>query len=142
MYDINFYMMSYPIVKMIENGKKFSMEELFNLFESFRSKNPFVYNIETTNACNMRCKMCPRTTRMTRDITFLDLDNIENIVSQLKPHTKELWSDWEVFCTKTYGIAPNDNPSENHFFLYIKEMKQQYASLIVFQKLTIHSWFL
>ena len=34
--------------------------------ESFRSREPVVYNIETTNACNMRCAMCPRTTMMTR----------------------------------------------------------------------------
>ena len=119
MFDINFYMKSYPVVKQLESGKKIPKKELFDLFESFRSKDPIVYNIETTNACNMRCKMCPRTTRMTRDITFLDLDYTENVVKQLKPHSKKLWADWEKFCTETYGIAPNDSPSENHFFLYI-----------------------
>ena len=119
MFDINFYMKSYPVVKQLESGKKIPKIELFDLFESFRSKDPIVYNIETTNACNMRCKMCPRTTRMTRDITFLDLDYTENVVKQLKPHSKKLWSDWEKFCTETYGIGPNDSPSENHFFLYI-----------------------
>ena len=72
--------------KATKKGKKIPKKELFDLFESFRSKDPIVYNIETTNACNMRCKMCPRTTRMTRDITFLDLDYTENVVKQLKPH--------------------------------------------------------
>ena len=119
MFDINFYMESYNVVKQMNNGKKISQKELLDLFEIFRSKDPIIYNIETTNACNMRCKMCPRTTRMTRDITFLDLDYIENVVKQLKPHSKKLWSDWEKFCTETYGISPDDIPSENHFFLYI-----------------------
>ena len=111
MFDINFYMESYHVVKRMNNGKKFSKKELFDLFESFRSKDPIIYNIETTNACNMRCKMCPRTTRMTRDITFLDLDYIENVVKQLKPHSKKLWSVWEKFCTETYGIFPDDIPN-------------------------------
>lgn len=36
------------------------------------SDHPVVYNIETTNRCNMRCKMCPRTTMMTRKIEDID----------------------------------------------------------------------
>jgi len=119
MYDINFYMQAHPIVKRLETGEKISQNELFNTFENFRSKDPIIYNIETTNACNMRCKMCPRTSRMTRDITFLDKDLYDDIITQIKPHSKELWSKWEKFCTETYGIRPDDKPSENHFFLYI-----------------------
>ena len=67
----------------------------------------------------MTCKMCPRTTKMTREITFLEPEFYENIIKQIKPHSKELWKKWEEFCTKTYGIKPDDNPSENHFFLYV-----------------------
>ena len=70
MFDINFYMQSYALIKEIDNGKEFSKLELYNYFEKIRSKDPIVYNIETTNACNMRCKMCPRTSRMTRKISF------------------------------------------------------------------------
>ena len=66
MFDINFYMQSHSLLRQIDNGEKFSKIELFNHFETLRSKEPIVYNIETTNACNMRCKMCPRTSRMTR----------------------------------------------------------------------------
>jgi len=119
MYDIDFYMKSFPVVKKMENGEKFSKETLIELFENFRSKNPIIYNIETTNNCNMRCRMCPRTTKMTRKITDLENTFIENIISQIKPHSNKLWKEWEEFCTKTYGIAPDENPSENHFFLYI-----------------------
>ena len=119
MYDIDFYMKSAPIRKKLDAGDYIPKEEVFNAFESYRSKDPVIYNIETTNACNMRCKMCPRTTKMDRDITFLDHNFIEKIVSQIKPHSKELWHEWEKFCTSTYGIKPEDEASENHFFLYV-----------------------
>ena len=119
MYDVDFYMKSHPIVKKLENGEKVPMKDLMETFERYRSKDPIIYNIETTNACNMRCKMCPRTSRMTRDITFLEEDFYEDIVTQIKPHSKELWSKWEKFVTETYGIKPDDEASENHFFLYV-----------------------
>jgi len=119
MYDVDFYMKSHPIVKKLENGEKVPMKDLMETFERYRSKDPIIYNIETTNACNMRCKMCPRTSRMTRDITFLEEDFYEDIVTQIKPHSKELWSKWEKFVTETYGIKPDDTASENHFFLYV-----------------------
>jgi len=119
MYDINFYMKSYPIRKRLEAGEQIPKQQVLEKFESFRSKHPIIYNIETTNACNMRCKMCPRTTKMDREITFLEQDFYEDIITQIKPHSKELWTEWEKFCTETYGIRPDDRPSENHFFLYI-----------------------
>ena len=72
MYDINFYMKAHRLGKRIESGDSMTKEEALGLFENYRSKDPIIYNIETTNACNMRCKMCPRTTRMTRKITFLE----------------------------------------------------------------------
>lgn len=119
MYDINFYMKAHNVVKQIQDGNNISESETKKLFEQFRSKNPIIYNIETTNACNMRCKMCPRTTKMTRKITFLDTNYYENLLNQIKPHSKELWEQWEKFCINTYGIYPDSPPSENHFFLYI-----------------------
>ena len=119
MFDINFYMKSYSIRQRLESGEKIPQEKVFELFDTFRSKNPVIYNIETTNACNMTCKMCPRTTKMTREITYLEHAFYENIINQIKPHSKELWKKWEKFCIETYGIKSDDKPSENHFFLYI-----------------------
>lgn len=115
MYDINFYM------KIHELGilKQFSKKELQVIFEKYRSKYPVIYNIETTNACNMRCKMCPRTIKMTRPIKQLNSIITNNIIGQLKPHDPDLWKKWEEFCTNVYNIGPNDGPSENHFFLHI-----------------------
>jgi len=119
MYDIDFYMKSHELKKRLESGESITKDESHSLFESFRSKDPVIYNIETTNACNMRCKMCPRTTKMNRSITFLKNDFYEKLLTQIKPHNKDLWKKWESFCTETYGIAPDDPASENHFFLYI-----------------------
>tara|TARA_R100001163_G_scaffold65664_2_gene63851 strand:+ start:16491 stop:17618 length:1128 start_codon:yes stop_codon:yes gene_type:complete len=119
MYDINFYMKAHQLVNQLKSGSDITKEAALKLFEDYRSKEPIIYNIETTNACNMRCKMCPRTTRMTRKITFLQEEYYEKLITQIKPHAPELWAEWEKFCTETYGIAPDDPASENHFFLYI-----------------------
>jgi wyosine [tRNA(Phe)-imidazoG37] synthetase (radical SAM superfamily) len=102
MFDIDFYMKSHKTLD----------------FESIRNPEPIVYNIETTNACNMSCKMCPRTTMMTRPIVTMEPALFEKIVDQLKPHTKEKWDEWERFVWETYGI-PKHSMSENHFFLYV-----------------------
>lgn len=120
MFDINFYMKAHDLVEKIKNKNlDISKQELLAKFEEFRSKDPIIYNIETTNACNMRCKMCPRTTKMTRKITFLKNQYYENLIKQIKPHDSKLWSEWENFCIEKYGIGPDSEPCENHFFLHI-----------------------
>ncbi|MBU0535637.1 MAG: radical SAM protein [Nanoarchaeota archaeon] len=118
MFDIDFYMRVYEFQKKINKGEKFTKEFLLNKFEEMRNKNPVIYNIETTNACNMKCKMCPRTTMMTRSVESLDKETFIKIVDQIKPFTKDNWKKWEEFCQKTYNIG-KDDMSENHFFLYI-----------------------
>ncbi len=83
-----------------------------------RTESPIVWNIETTNACNMRCKMCPRTTLMTRPVTTMNPEQVEQIISQLKPISTEKWAIWLRFVQDKYGISQNEM-SENHFFLYV-----------------------
>lgn len=99
-------------------GESFDRQYIFDEFEKHRRKEPVVYNIETTNACNMRCEMCPRTTMMTRKIETLDSVSFNNIVNQLRPYTADEWEDWQKFVEKGYQIDRNDM-SENHFFLHI-----------------------
>jgi len=118
MFDIHFYMKTHELKKQFEAGKKFDKEFLMKKFEEYRAKEPVVYNIETTNACNMRCKMCPRTTMMTRKIENLPLDVFVKIVDQIRPWTKKEWGTWQDFVEKEYGI-PRDSTGENHFFLHI-----------------------
>jgi MoaA/NifB/PqqE/SkfB family radical SAM enzyme len=118
MIDINFYRKVDEIRNRLESGEKLDEEFVFRKFEEFRSRNPVVYNIETTNACNMRCIMCPRTTMMTRPIETISPDLFKKVAEQIKPHKKSDWQKWEEFVGKRYGITP-DAMSENHFFLYI-----------------------
>lgn len=119
MFDVNFYMkVKRWQLDWEKNPKDYDMAYIQDLFEKFRDKNPFVYNIETTNACNMRCKMCPRTTMMTRKIETLDKNVFTKIIEQLRPFSDFEWSEWEKFCQDIYNIYPTDM-SENHFFLYI-----------------------
>lgn len=118
MIDINFYMRTHELKKRLMAGEKVDPGRILEYFEEARSRYPTVYNIETTNACNMKCAMCPRTTKMTRKIESLDVDTFTRVVRQLQPHNKELWLEWEKFVHTEYGIDRNDM-SENHFFLHI-----------------------
>jgi len=98
--------------------QKYSIDEVYCMLEDIRSKNPIIYNIETTNRCNMKCKMCPRTTMMSRDIADINYETFINVINQVEPHTKDEWEKWVKFCKNKYGINENEM-SENHFFLYI-----------------------
>jgi len=118
MFDIHFYMNVRQIQKKIDAGETFTKEDLFATLEQYRSPDPIVYNIETTNACNMRCEMCPRTTMMTRPVKTLKKETFQKIIDQLKPFSKNEWVAWERFCEAEYGISHSEM-SENHFFLYI-----------------------
>lgn len=119
MLDINFYMKFDEVEKKIQQGDLINKDEIFRNLEEIRSQNPIIYNIETTNRCNMRCKMCPRTTMMTRPIEDIDRETFISVVDQIRPHTKEEWDKWKKYCEKKYNIFESDQPSENHFFLYI-----------------------
>lgn len=118
MFDIEFYMKVYDLKKRIMGGEKMDRGFLMETLESYRSKEPVVYNIETTNACNMRCEMCPRTTIMTRPIETMKPDLFKKVIDQLKPFSAEQLARWEDFVLKNYGI-PKNTASENHYFLYV-----------------------
>ncbi|WP_373265352.1 radical SAM/SPASM domain-containing protein [Hungatella hathewayi] len=118
MIDINFYRKFDEVARLVENGGLSGEEDIFNALEAIRSKDPVVYNIETTNRCNMRCQMCPRTTMMKRKIEDIDRETFIKVVDQLKPHSREDWELWKKYVEEKYGIT-EDDMSENHFFLYI-----------------------
>jgi MoaA/NifB/PqqE/SkfB family radical SAM enzyme len=118
MIDIDFYQKVYDLKYSIMGGEKYSREYLLEKLEEFRNPEPVVYNIETTNACNMRCEMCPRTTMMTRPIETISPELFKKVIEQLHPWTDSEWSQWEKFVLKNYKIK-KDDMQENHFFLYI-----------------------
>ena len=118
MIDIDFYMKVFDLKTRVMQGEKFSREYLLEKLEEYRSPNPVVYNIETTNACNMRCEMCPRTTMMTRPIETMHSDLFAKIISQLRLWSADEWKTWQTFVEDKYHIDRNDM-SENHFFLHV-----------------------
>lgn len=118
MLDINFYMKVHDLKYQVMQGERFSRDYLLEKLETFRSREPVIYNIETTNACNMRCEMCPRTTMMTRPIETMNAELFKHVVKQLRPWTEAEWKTWEEFVIEKYSIKP-DNMHENHFFLYV-----------------------
>lgn len=118
MFDIEFYMKVYDLKKRIMSGERFERDFLIHRLESYRSPDPVVYNIETTNACNMRCEMCPRTTMMTRPVETMDPLVFKRIVDQLTPFSSDQLIRWEAFAESKYGISKNEM-SENHYFLYV-----------------------
>lgn len=107
MIDINLFRVLY--------GAQFTR----NLDAASGNRQPYVYNIETTNACPMRCKMCPRTTLMQRPVSTMPMSLFRKIVKQLAPHSPQDWAAWESWCAARFGIKPGDKPSENHFFLHV-----------------------
>lgn len=118
MFDIKFYMKVFNLKRRLMNKEELDKQDVFDQFEDFRNKEPILYNFETTNACNMRCKMCPRTTMMARKIETIDNEVFERVIGQLKPFSDEEWQEWQNFVEKKYHISPDDM-SENHFFLYV-----------------------
>jgi radical SAM protein with 4Fe4S-binding SPASM domain len=118
MFDIDFYMNAAEFKKHLGQKSRQDRESVFKKLEEYRSPMPVVYNIETTNACNMRCAMCPRTTMMTRPVENLDLETFRRVIDQIEPWSAAKLGQWEAFVQDYYGIGPGDM-SENHFFLYI-----------------------
>lgn len=118
MIDIDFYMKVFDFKRQLMDGQIMNKQSAFNKLESYRSKEPVIYNIETTNACNMRCEMCPRTTMMTRPIKTVEMDTFKRIIGQIRPFSEKKWEKWEIFVQQKYGIAKQDM-GENHFFLYV-----------------------
>lgn len=119
MFDINFYMQFDNVMEKLNNNSLNKNINLFEELEHIRSKKPIIYNIETTNRCNMQCKMCPRTTMMTRRLEDLSPYVFDMILEQLQPHSAEDWLKWCNYCESKYKIKIDSMPSENHFFLYV-----------------------
>ena len=118
MFDIHFFRSCMDLKKKIVDGTvNLTAEEIYAEIEKLRSKKPHVFNIETTNNCNMTCKMCPRTTLMTRPIKTMSMELFTKIVKQLVPHRQEELNEFWDFVVKEYGIKP-EHRDENSFYFY------------------------
>ncbi len=120
MYDIKFINKSMDIRNRIVNGE-LSRRDVVTIekqMEQSRSLTPHVFNIETTNYCNMTCVMCPRTTMMTRDNQWINKNTFEKVLNQITAHKEsDLEAFWN-FVNNNYEITFNER-SENAFYFYI-----------------------
>ena len=91
MYDINFFIRSIPLKKKIVS-RQLSEDDIINLekeIEQLRDRKPHIFNIETTNYCNMTCVMCPRTIYMTRKNIWIDDQMFKDLLEKINPYSKE-----------------------------------------------------
>ncbi len=126
--DVNFYMKVHDLKSDLMDGIIKKDKDVFQFFEQNRSKYPIVYNIETTNYCNMTCGFCPRTTRMTRDLEHMNIEVFKKVVDQITPHSPEDLERWDDFVENKYKIKKNE-VNENHFLLNV-----------IAKSVTLHGW--
>ncbi len=120
MFDIKFFQNTFHLKKKITahqwSAKNYS--ELFLKFEQERNLKPYLFNIETTNKCNMTCVMCPRTTEMSRKIEDMNKKVFNRVAEQIFPHKKTEFDKWVHFVRKEIGMDVKDR-GENPFYFFI-----------------------
>ncbi|MEZ4805500.1 MAG: radical SAM/SPASM domain-containing protein [Bacteroidia bacterium] len=115
MFDIEFVKSSVDLKKKIVN-RSFTGDAIEAL-EKLRPKIPAVFQIETTNICNMKCVMCPRTTLMERKLGSMDIETFTHLIEQIEPHSNNQWTDWEEFVAKDF--MKNSKTHEEDFFYFM-----------------------
>tara|TARA_Y100000590_G_C15729423_1_gene1016425 strand:- start:1482 stop:2570 length:1089 start_codon:yes stop_codon:yes gene_type:complete len=120
MYDINFFKKSFSLKKKISSYKlNYSeVDTIEKELEILRDKSPTLFNIETTNYCNMKCVMCPRTTTMQRKNIWINDDLFEDMLSNIKVYKdEELNKFWEWL--EKDAKFDHKETSENGFYFSV-----------------------
>ncbi len=120
MFDINFYKKSFKIKKDITNGKLSinQFETIERELEYLRKKKPTIFNIETTNYCNMKCVFCARTIYMERKNIWIDDEMFENLLDKVNVHKKETLEDFWKWLENEAKFNPKQT-SENGFYFSV-----------------------
>ena len=118
MFDIDFFQNASTLKNQILAGSigPDGIEHLFGQFEKHRKKDPCVFNVETTNYCNMRCIMCPRTTLMTRKNVWIDDQLFESVLDQITPHDPDALAAFWDFVGETYNITARTQTEDGFYF--------------------------
>lgn len=120
MFDLNFIIKSHELKQQIARGD-YSVSlacDLERRFEELLNDQPYVFNLETTNACNMKCKMCPRTTLMTRKVGHFSKEFYPAVLDQVQVHASAELQKLFQYIDAKYGIR--EKPfSENVFYYYV-----------------------
>lgn len=118
MYDISFVRKSLDLRNKILSGN--APPNVLEKFEELRSTTPFIFQIETTNACNMTCVMCPRTTLMDRPIDHMQMENFKSVVDEIIGFTDEELTLWDNYVEK-HGLQTSleSAKDEDYFYYFI-----------------------
>ncbi len=120
MYDTNFIRSAKRTRRCIVNdvvGLPDDPRDLAENLDEYRSRIPHIFNIETTNACNMTCKMCPRTT-MKRPVKHVDMDLFKRVIDQCRVPDPKSLEDFNQYVQRTHGIKAGDK-TEDAFYFYV-----------------------
>jgi radical SAM protein with 4Fe4S-binding SPASM domain len=93
-------------------------DDILAELDYFRSKSPYTYNIETTNYCNMKCVMCPRTMFMTRKNVWIDDNLFEKMTGKVRKHDEKSLNNFWKWLEKDYHYSPKE-ASENGFYFSV-----------------------
>lgn len=120
MFNIHFFQNTKNLKNNIINGdfKNSDINYILKQLEKLRDKKIHLFNFETSNNCNMKCIMCPRTSAMTRSITTINDEDFERVIKQVKPHDKKDLDNFLNFINEEYGINELSR-SENAFYFYV-----------------------
>ena len=120
MYDIKFFKNSGELKRKI-TGNLLTQKDADDIsaeLDVMRDKVPFIYNIETTNYCNMKCVMCPRTMFMTRKNIWIDDKLFDQMTDQVRTHDQKSLNNFWNWLEKDYDYNPNEI-SENGFYFSV-----------------------
>lgn len=120
MYDISFFKATKGLKEEIVSGRYGAVEadQVAAKMEGFRNRQPHVFNMETTNYCNMTCVMCPRTTLMTRKNIWIDDSIFETVLDQIKPHSEAALAEFWAWVEANYTVS-FQRPDENAFYFHV-----------------------
>lgn len=120
MYDINFFKQTSKIKDKIvsKHLSEDSISDIEKEFDNIRNKTPHIYNIETTNYCNMKCVMCPRTLYMTRKNIWIDDNLFSSLLNKVKVHDHDKVEDFWDWLSNDYHYDPKEI-SENGFYFSV-----------------------
>lgn len=120
MFDINFFKKSQNIKNKIAN-RSLSNENINDIekeLELLRNKKPTIFNIETTNYCNMTCVMCPRTIYMKRKNIWIEDEIFKKALSNIKPYKKKELEEFWNWLENNTAFNPKEI-SENGFYFSV-----------------------
>jgi len=120
MYDINFFEKSNTLKNKITHSllTKKDCADISAEFEIIRSKKPKIYNIETTNYCNMKCVMCPRTIFMERKNIWINDELFDKLTDHIDIYPEEKVEKFFDWVEKDYKQSISEQ-SENGFYFSI-----------------------